>query len=214
MSNKQRNSSPSTIIGGFHKAAGDLAQKLNTTIEKYSIDNFVKYSKDIPYTVPGKLIFNMFLLPPKDSPYYIKIVKCNDPDILLQLSFLLENIKNLLDSRPEFSSNKDLSPIKDATDKIYKSLKDKLKQLAPGKNGWKAVPQTTVQLNQEADKVKSEWPTLLNGVADDDTRRKKLVTLALLTHLETFMEDYKIILNYLKNWYDSKKKRTVIPGKR
>ena len=212
MANQSQNPSRSDIILGFYNAANDLALKLETTtIEKYSTDNFVKYSKDIPYTVPGKLIFSMFQLPPKSSQYYIPIVNCNDPAILHQLSLLLQNIKTLLENRPEFSSNKELSLIKDATNKIYKSLKDKLSQLAPTSNGWTPSTQTTAQLDQEANKVKSEWPTLLNGVTDDDTRRKKLVTLALLSHLETFMEVYRDIMYFLEAWYKSKKKYVVVP---
>jgi len=189
-------------------------------MEKYSKDNFVEGSR-APYTIPGNLTFNMFLLPPITNQYYIKIEGCNNPAILLQLHLLLKNIEKLLEKRPEFSSNKDLDTIKEVTKKITKSLEDKLKQLVtnkkclvPDKDCWVPVSQTTTQLNQEADKVKSEWPTLLNGVTDDDTRRKKLVTLALLTHLETFMLHYSTIMKNLIAFYKSKKKPTVVDGSR
>jgi len=191
----------SNIVDGFRKTSDKFARKLEKTVEKYSKDNFVEGSR-APYTIPGKLTFNMFQIP--------NIT--NNPAILLQLHHILKNIEKLLENRPEFSSNKDLDTIKEVTKKITKSLEDKLKQLVTNKNGWVPIPQTTIQLNQEADKVKSEWPTLLNGVTDDDTRRKKLVTLALLTHLQTFMVNYSKILNNLKSFYKSKKKPTVVDG--
>jgi len=214
MSNQSSNApTNSDIVNGFSKMSDNLARKLEKTMEKYSKDNFVEGSR-APYTIPGNLTFNMFLLPPITNQYYIKIEGCNNPAILLQLHLLLKNIEKLLEKRPEFSSNKDLDTIKEVTKKITKSLEDKLKQLVTNKNGWVPIPQTTIQLNQEADKVKSEWPTLLNGVTDDDTRRKKLVTLALLTHLETFMLHYSTIMKNLIAFYKSKKKPTVVDGSR
>jgi len=200
----------SNIVDGFRKTSDKFARKLEKTVEKYSKDNFVEGSR-APYTIPGKLTFNMFQIP--------NIT--NNPAILLQLHHILKNIEKLLENRPEFSSNKDLDTIKEVTKKITKSLEDKLKQLVtnkkclvPDKDCWVPVSQTTTQLNQEADKVKSEWPTLLNGVTDDDTRRKKLVTLALLTHLETFMLHYSTIMKNLIAFYKSKKKPTVVDGSR